>query len=52
MGLIEIEKNTLMKALSKAKWNVSEASRLLGVSRHTLRYRIEKFEMQKPANMN
>jgi two-component system, NtrC family, response regulator AtoC len=52
MDLIAVEKNTLMKALNKAKWNVSEASRLLGVSRDTLRYRMEKFEMQKPGKMN
>jgi two-component system, NtrC family, response regulator AtoC len=52
MGLFEVERNTLIKALHKAKWNVSEASRLLGVSRDTLRYRMEKFEMQKPNKMN
>lgn len=52
LDLTEVERNTLMKALNKAKWNVSEASRLLGVSRDTLRYRMEKFELQKPLNMN
>lgn len=52
MDLTEVEKSTLMKALNKARWNVSEASRLLGVSRDTLRYRMEKFELQKPAKMN
>lgn len=46
-GLFDVERELLISALSKTKWNVSEASRMLGISRDTLRYRIEKFSLQK-----
>jgi two-component system, NtrC family, response regulator AtoC len=48
MNLPAAEKNMLIKALETTKWNVSSASRLLGVSRDTLRYRMEKFDLHKP----
>lgn len=52
-GLFDVERELLVSALSKTKWNVSEASRMLGISRDTLRYRIEKFSLQKNgANLN
>jgi len=38
-----IERNALLEALEQADWNVTKAARLLGISRDTLRYRIEKF---------
>ena len=41
--LEEMERNTLLDALRRTGWNVSRAARVLGVSRDTLRYRIEKF---------
>ena len=48
-GLFDIERDALEKALKRANWNVSEASRALGVSRDTLRYRMAKFDL-KPAH--
>lgn len=48
MNLPAAEKNMLVKALETTSWNVSSASRLLGVSRDTLRYRMEKFDLHKP----
>jgi two-component system response regulator AtoC len=40
--LDEVERDLLVQALEKTDWNVSKSARLLGVSRDTLRYRMEK----------
>jgi transcriptional regulator with PAS, ATPase and Fis domain len=40
--LEEIEKRTLQDALLSAEWNVSAAARSLGISRNTIRYRMQK----------
>jgi DNA-binding protein Fis len=34
--------------LEKSAWNVTRAAKLLGVSRDTLRYRIEKYNLSAP----
>jgi len=41
--LATVERELLLRALNHTGWNVTQAARLLGVSRDTLRYRIEKF---------
>ena len=43
-GLVleEVEKTLIKKALARARGNASQAARLLGISRNTLRYRMEK----------
>jgi DNA-binding NtrC family response regulator len=41
--LEELERRALLDALRQTGWNVSRAARMLGVSRDTLRYRIDKF---------
>ena len=46
--LPEIERRLIQKALDAARWNVSKAARDLGVSRDTLRYRMEKFALKAP----
>ncbi len=40
--LPELEREALTQALAQAGWNVSRAARELGISRDTLRYRIDK----------
>ncbi len=40
--LRDVERQTLQHALQHNGWNVSRAARALGISRDTLRYRIEK----------
>ena len=35
----------MQQALQRTSWNVARAARLLGVSRDTLRYRIEKYNL-------
>jgi DNA-binding NtrC family response regulator len=49
MRLDEVEREVLRNALEQTSWNVSKAARLLGVSRDTLRYRIEKYQLRLPS---
>jgi transcriptional regulator of acetoin/glycerol metabolism len=46
--LAETERRLLLEALNTNRWNVSKAARQLGVSRDTLRYRIQKFGLTFP----
>lgn len=45
--LKEIEVGAINKALTKTDGNVSRAAEMLGISRDTLRYRMEKFELSR-----
>jgi two-component system, NtrC family, response regulator AtoC len=42
LTLTELERAALVEALQQTGWNVSRAARLLGITRDTLRYRIDK----------
>jgi DNA-binding NtrC family response regulator len=42
----DMEKQMLEEALQKSSGNVSEASRLLKMTRNTLRYRMAKYHLQ------
>jgi DNA-binding NtrC family response regulator len=44
IDLEAVERSLIRKALEKAEGNVSRAARLLGISRRTLQYRIEKIQ--------
>jgi DNA-binding NtrC family response regulator len=44
IDLDAVERSLILKALEKAGGNVTRAARLLGLSRRTLQYRIEKME--------
>jgi DNA-binding NtrC family response regulator len=46
VNLSEVERSMLEKALSTTGWNVTRAARLLGMSRDTLRYRMDKHQIQ------
>jgi len=46
LSVEEIEKTMLQEALQQTGGNVSEASRLLKVTRNTLRYRMAKYNLQ------
>lgn len=43
--LEDVERSMLLNALAKTGWNVTQAARMLGISRDTLRYRIEKHRL-------
>ena len=49
LELAAVERDLLVRALSHTAWNVTHAARLLGLSRDTMRYRIEKFGLVPPA---
>jgi len=44
-SIVEFEKILLARALKKARYNVSKAARMLGLSRETMRYRIKKHNL-------
>ncbi len=46
--LDELERTIIERVLSQTGWNRTKAAQLLGLSRETLRYRIEKFNLQPP----
>ncbi|HRR55704.1 MAG TPA: sigma-54 dependent transcriptional regulator [Acidobacteriota bacterium] len=48
INLYDVEKQLIAQALIKSQWNQSKASRLLSVSRDTLRYKIKKYGIRKP----
>jgi two-component system NtrC family response regulator len=43
--LEEVEKTLLLRALQKADWNQTQAAKLLGITRQTLIYRMEKYDI-------
>ncbi|HEY3196848.1 MAG TPA: sigma-54 dependent transcriptional regulator [Nitrospirales bacterium] len=48
LSVEEVEKIMLQEALGRSKGNVSEAARLLKVTRNTLRYRMGKYHLRVP----
>ncbi len=46
MTLSDVERDLLVQALTRTGWNVTRAAQLLGVTRDTLRYRIEKYGLK------
>lgn len=47
VDLEQIDQGLTEQALARVGWNQSAAARLLGISRYALRYRMEKFNLQK-----
>jgi two-component system, NtrC family, response regulator PilR len=47
-----LERSLVLKALEKAEGNVSRAARLLGLTRRTLQYRLEKIQEQSQSAPN
>ncbi len=50
VDLYKVEKELIRQALFKARGNQTHASRLLSISRDTLRYKMKKYGLNKPAN--
>ena len=44
----ELERDMLRQALERSSWNVTAAARLLGLSRDTVRYRLQKYGLRPP----
>jgi two-component system NtrC family response regulator len=50
VSLEEVEKELILRALQKHDWNQSRAARYLGITRHTLLYRMEKHSIVRPGS--
>jgi two-component system NtrC family response regulator len=50
LSLEEVEKELILRALQKHDWNQSRAARYLGITRHTLLYRMEKHGIARPGS--
>jgi DNA-binding NtrC family response regulator len=50
VSLEEVEKELILRALQKHEWNQSRAARFLGITRHTLLYRMEKHRIVRPGD--
>jgi transcriptional regulator with GAF, ATPase, and Fis domain len=46
MSMEQIERRLLEEALKRRQGNVTQAARLLGMSRQSMRYRVEKYGLK------
>ena len=49
IDLEQLERSLVVQALERSRWNQTRAAALLGLNRDQIRYRIEKFKLEKPA---
>jgi len=49
VDLEQLERSLVVQALERSAWNQTRAAGLLGLNRDQIRYRIEKFKLEKPA---
>ncbi len=47
VDLEDVERSLLQQALDRTQWNQTAAARLLGITRYALRYRMEKFSLER-----
>jgi len=47
IDLEQLERSLLVQALARTGWNQTRAAVLLGLNRDQIRYRIEKFQLEK-----
>ena len=48
VDLDQLERSLVVQALQRSGWNQTRAATLLGLNRDQIRYRIEKFKLEKP----
>jgi DNA-binding NtrC family response regulator len=48
IDLEQLERSLVVQALERSGWNQTRAAALLGLNRDQIRYRIEKFKLEKP----
>ena len=48
IDLEQLERSLVVQALERSGWNQTRAATLLGLNRDQIRYRIEKFKLEKP----
>ena len=49
VNLEQLERSLVVQALERSGWNQTKAATLLGLNRDQIRYRIEKFKLERPA---
>jgi transcriptional regulator with GAF, ATPase, and Fis domain len=49
IDLEQLERSLVVQSLERSGWNQTRAAALLGLNRDQIRYRIEKFKLEKPA---
>ena len=49
IDLEQLERSLVVQALARSRWNQTRAAALLGLNRDQIRYRIEKFKLEKPS---
>ena len=49
LTLPDAERTLLVEALERSNWNQSQASRFLGITRDTLRYKMKKYKLTRPS---
>jgi transcriptional regulator with GAF, ATPase, and Fis domain len=47
VNLEQLERSLVLQALERSAWNQTHAARLLGLNRDQIRYRIEKFALER-----
>jgi DNA-binding NtrC family response regulator len=50
LELALVERDLVRQALERTGWNVTRAARILGITRDTLRYRIDKHQLTRPSD--
>ena len=48
VDLEQLEDSLVVQALERSGWNQTKAATLLGLNRDQIRYRIDKFKLEKP----
>jgi transcriptional regulator with GAF, ATPase, and Fis domain len=48
IDLEQLERSLVVQALERSGWNQTKAATLLGLNRDQIRYRIEKFKLERP----
>ena len=49
IDLEQLERSLVIQALDRSAWNQTRAAALLGLNRDQIRYRIEKFKLERPS---
>jgi DNA-binding NtrC family response regulator len=48
IDLEQLERSLVVQALERSGWNQTKAAGMLGLNRDQIRYRVEKFKLEKP----
>jgi transcriptional regulator with GAF, ATPase, and Fis domain len=49
IDLEQLERSLVVQALERSGWNQTKAAGMLGLNRDQIRYRVEKFKLEKPS---